>query len=65
MQEMPYEEQARLKERQVAETLRHLGAIADAVVRPIVPAPSAWHYRNKMELSFLRAEDGTPILGLH
>ena len=65
MQEMPYESQVRLKERQVAETLRHLGGIADALVHPIVPAPSPWHYRNKMELSFLRADDGTPILGLH
>jgi len=65
MQEMPYESQVRLKERQVAETLRHLGGIADARVHPIVPADSPWHYRNKMELSFLRADDGTPILGLH
>ena len=65
MQEMPYESQVRLKERQVAETLRHLGGIADARVHPIVPAASPWHYRNKMELSFLRADDGTPILGLH
>ena len=65
MQELPYEAQALLKQRQVAETLRHLGGIPDALVHPIVPAPSAWHYRNKMELSFLRAEDGTPVLGLH
>ena len=65
MQELPYDEQVRLKERQVAETLRHLGGIADAVVHPIVPAPSQWHYRNKMEFSFLRGDDGTPILGLH
>jgi 23S rRNA (uracil1939-C5)-methyltransferase len=65
MQEMPYEDQVRLKERQVVETLRHLGGFADAKVNAIVPAPSQWHYRNKMELSFLRADDGTPILGLH
>jgi 23S rRNA (uracil1939-C5)-methyltransferase len=65
MQEMPYEAQALLKQRQVGETLRHLGGIADAVVHPIVPAPSPWHYRNKMELSFLTGADGAPVLGLH
>jgi len=65
LQELPYDAQCALKERHVAEALRHLGGIAAPRVRPIVPAPSAWHYRNKMEFSFLRAEDGRPILGLH
>jgi 23S rRNA (uracil1939-C5)-methyltransferase len=65
MQEMPYDAQIALKKRQVVETLRHLGGIAAPPVRPIVPAPAAWHYRNKMEFSFLRADDGTPTLGLH
>ncbi len=65
LQEMPYAAQCALKERQVVETLRHLGGIADPPVRPIVPAPDPWRYRNKMEFSFLRADDGTPVLGLH
>ncbi len=65
LQEMPYEEQCRLKERQVAETLRHLGGIAAPPVKAIVPAPSAWHYRNKMEFSFLQDAQGAPVLGLH
>ena len=65
MQEMPYGAQCRLKERQVVETLRHLGGIAEPRVNPIVPAPSPWHYRNKMEFSFMRTEDGAPVLGLH
>jgi 23S rRNA (uracil1939-C5)-methyltransferase len=65
MQELPYEDQARLKERQVAETLRHLGGLSESLVRPIVPCAQPWHYRNKMEFSFLRADDGSPILGLH
>ena len=55
LQELPYEAQAALKERQVREALRHLGGIADPPVRPIVHAPSAWHYRNKMEYSFMPA----------
>jgi 23S rRNA (uracil1939-C5)-methyltransferase len=65
MQELPYADQCALKQRQVLETLRHLGGIAAPDVRAIVPAPSPWHYRNKMEFSFLRAADGTPVLGLH
>src|SRR5262249_31533250 len=52
LQELPYEAQARLKERQVREALRHLGGFADPPVRAIVPAPSPWGYRNKMEFSF-------------
>jgi 23S rRNA (uracil1939-C5)-methyltransferase len=70
LQELPYDEQLRLKERQVRETLRHLGGFADPPVRAIVPAPSAWHYRNKMEFSFMPGApdaDGreAPVLGLH
>jgi 23S rRNA (uracil1939-C5)-methyltransferase len=70
LQELPYEDQARLKERQVREALRHIGGFADPPVRAIVPAPAAWAYRNKMEFSFAPgtpAADGIepPVLGLH
>ena len=65
MQELPYERQLFHKHKQVGEALRHLGGIADAIVHPIVPAPSAWNYRNKMEFSFMPASDGSPVLGLH
>ena len=69
-QELPYPEQVRLKERQVRETLRHLGGFAEPPVRAIVPAPAEWHYRNKMEFSFVPgvpAADGSEpaVLGLH
>lgn len=65
LQEMAYEQQCALKQRQVAETLRHLGGFSDVPVRGIVPAPAAWHYRNKMEFSFMPRPDGTPVLGMH
>ena len=70
LQELPYPEQAQLKERQVRETLRHLGGFTDPPVRAIVPAPSPWHYRNKMEFSFMPGAPGgngeaPPVLGLH
>ena len=68
-QELPYADQAEWKQRQVREALRHLGGFADPPVLPIVPAPSPWHYRNKMEFSFAPAPgDGTgerAVLGLH
>src|SRR5262249_50208358 len=64
-QELPYEAQLLLKERQVRETLQHLGGIAEPPVRAIVPAPAAWAYRNKMEFSFAPDESGRPLLGLH
>jgi 23S rRNA (uracil1939-C5)-methyltransferase len=64
-QELDYAAQCRLKERQVRETLAHLGGIADPPVLPITPAPAAFHYRNKMEFSFHPGADGAPVLGLH
>ncbi len=63
-QDLAYEEQLRHKERQVGECLAHLGGI-HAAVRPVIPAPSLFHYRNKMEFSFGRNPEGTLMLGLH
>ena len=65
MQELPYARQLELKERQVRDTLAHLGGIAAPNVRAIAGAPDAWGYRNKMEFSFLPDADGAPRLGLH
>ncbi len=65
LQELPYEAQCRLKERQVVEALRHLGGIAEPPVRALIPAPSPWQYRNKMEFSFMQDAQGAPVLGLH
>ncbi len=60
-QHIAYAAQARAKEAIVRESLAHLGGIVEAAVRPIVPAPAPWYYRNKMEFSF--HPDG--VLGLH
>jgi 23S rRNA (uracil1939-C5)-methyltransferase len=65
LQELPYETQCRIKERQVGEALRHLGGIAEPRVNALVPAPAPWHYRNKMEFSFMQDAAGHPVLGLH
>ena len=63
-QDLDYAEQLRHKERQVEECLAHLGRIRAAAL-PIIPAPSTFHYRNKMEYSFGRDPDGRLTLGLH
>jgi len=63
-QDLAYAEQLRHKERQVEECLAHLGGLA-AVARPVLPSPSLFHYRNKMEFSFGRDDSGALILGLH
>jgi len=63
-QDLAYEDQLAIKERQVRETLMHLGGVTDPRVRAIVPAPEPFGYRNKMEFSF-QDEGGSPVLGLH
>ena len=63
--DLGYGEQLALKERQVRDTLRHLGGIPEPPVRPIRPAPAVTGYRNKMEFSFHPGADGAPLLGLH
>jgi 23S rRNA (uracil1939-C5)-methyltransferase len=63
-QDLGYDRQCELKERQVREALVHLAGLTAPVVRPIVPAPQTFHYRNKMEFSFAPGEAG-PVLGLH
>jgi 23S rRNA (uracil1939-C5)-methyltransferase len=70
-QDLRYDEQCRIKQHQVEETLERIGGIAAPRVRAIVPAPDLFGYRNKMEFSFHpggpTGEDGTatPLLGLH
>jgi 23S rRNA (uracil1939-C5)-methyltransferase len=63
-QDLAYDAQAAAKEAWVVQSLRRLGGIAEPVVEPIVPAESAFHYRNKMEYSFAPGPDGAE-LGLH
>ena len=64
LQDFDYAAQLRHKERQVEECFAHLGRVTVAS-RPIVPAPSLFHYRNKMEFSFGRDPEGRLTLGLH
>ncbi len=64
-QDLAYDEQLRLKEKQVRDTLVHLGGVSDPLVHAIEPAPETFHYRNKMEFAIFPAAHGSPRVGLH
>ncbi len=49
---LAYEEQLKVKEQQVRESLERLGGLSGDLVLPIVSNDSPWFYRNKMEFSF-------------
>jgi 23S rRNA (uracil1939-C5)-methyltransferase len=63
-QDLHYEEQVRAKEGQVADAFRRLAGLPDAPLDPILPAESAFHYRNKLEYSFTQTPSGA-ALGFH
>ncbi len=62
LQHLAYPAQLAFKEKQVRDCLERLGAATAVTLRPIVPAPQPYGYRNKME--FTVAAPG-PIVGLH
>ncbi len=47
-QHISYEHQLDLKWRQVKETLRRLGRIVDPPMRPLIPSPQPYGYRNRI-----------------
>ena len=64
-QEIPYEEQLKMKETEVYELLRPASE-GDFCFEPIIPSPLEYAYRNKMEFSFGdQQRDGPLTLGLH
>ena len=63
-QDLAYEAQLAAKEAQVADSLRRIGGLDDPPLEPILPAESAFHYRNKLEYSFVSTPSG-PALGFH
>ena len=63
-QDLAYESQVAAKELQVRDALVRLGGITEPPLEPIVPAASHFFYRNKLEYSFTRTDEG-PALGFH
>ena len=54
-QHIDYEYQLALKFRQVRDVLGRVGKLADVPMRPIIPSPSSYHYRNRITV---HAQDG-------
>jgi len=61
LQQMDYQEQLRWKEGEVRRVFKE---IDPSVFYSILPAPSVWAYRNKMEFSFSQDKEGNRYLGL-
>jgi 23S rRNA (uracil1939-C5)-methyltransferase len=64
LQHMDYSGQLAFKEKQVRDCLQRLGGLGEFELRPILPAPETFGYRNKMEFTVAETA-GEPRLGLH
>lgn len=62
-QQIPYEEQLKIKERAVARYLEPY-LTPSSTFYPILPCDPPWNYRNKMELTFSNDKAGNYYLGL-
>ncbi len=54
-QHIDYAHQVELKARQVEQAMRRIGRLAEPPMRPMVPSPLPYHYRNRISV---HAEDG-------
>ena len=64
LQHLAYPAQLAFKEKQVRDCLERLGEVAGFELRPILPAPEPYGYRNKMEFT-VAGRAGESIVGLH
>jgi 23S rRNA (uracil1939-C5)-methyltransferase len=64
-QVLRYERQLEVKQAQVDDALRRLGALDGFALDPIEPAQQRWRYRNKLEYSFGRGDGGELVCGFH
>jgi 23S rRNA (uracil1939-C5)-methyltransferase len=64
LQHMAYPAQLASKAKQVADCLERLGGLGRFEMRPILPAPDLYGYRNKMEFTVGEVA-GEPVVGLH
>lgn len=52
-QNMSYNHQLFFKQKQVTDNLRRIGKVDTTGIRPILPSPEIFNYRNKLEYTFL------------
>jgi 23S rRNA (uracil1939-C5)-methyltransferase len=64
LQHLAYPAQLAFKTKQVRDCLERLGGLGDFELRPILPAPDPYGYRNKMEFT-VSGTPGAPVIGLH
>jgi 23S rRNA (uracil1939-C5)-methyltransferase len=64
LQHLTYSAQLTFKAKQVRDCLERLGGLPPFELRPILPAPDPFAYRNKMEFTVAPSARG-PALGLH
>ena len=51
-QHMPYAEQTKFKQQQVADQLERIGKLDISTMQPIIGATDEYYYRNKLEFTF-------------
>lgn len=64
-QSLAYDEQLRFKEMQMRDCLTRIGGLEDFETDTTLGAEPIWRYRNKVEFSFGKGEDGQVQLGFH
>src|SRR5438128_7530588 len=64
LQHLAYSAQLASKAKQVADCLERLGGLGSFAIRPIVPAPEVYGYRNKAEFT-VAGTAGEPVIGVH
>ena len=66
LQHLAYPAQLAFKAKQVRDCLERLGGLPPFELRPILPAPEPYGYRNKMEFTIAAgAVPPSPVVGLH
>lgn len=67
-QHLTYEAECRFKQNQVEQTMRRLGGLTSPPMRPLIPSPHAYGYRNRIQLHVegdkvgFRAGDGRTLV---
>ena len=64
-QNLKYQHQLHYKAKQVKDSLVHLGGFSEPNIKEILGSENIFFYRNKMEFTFGKDENGKLILGLH
>jgi 23S rRNA (uracil1939-C5)-methyltransferase len=64
-QNLKYQHQLYYKAKQVKDSLVHLGSFSEPNIKEILGSENIFYYRNKMEFTFGKDENGRLILGLH